>query len=256
MKPAIWKGALLAGAFGLMAGVDLPRAQDAKQLTDTVSKTVDTHQKTQKEQEAWAEEKSDLAGRYRAAKATVEWLENKKALEEKEMVALDAGIAELERRMVESTRLNDSLEDSLHAVMGHLESWVGRDIPFLLEERKTRLASVRETLTKPDVTGAEKLRRVLEALQVEANYGNGVDVSQEKIHVGDEDVFADVIRIGRVSVFWRSPDGKRAGEYDRATQSWVNLDSKYVPAINEMREMVLRLRSTKVVSLPLGRIQP
>jgi hypothetical protein len=256
MKPTMWKVPLFACALAAVTAVGLPRAQDAKQLADTVAKTVDTHQKTQKQQEAWAEEKSDLAARYRSAKAQVEYLEKKKSFEEKEVTELDKGISELERRMIESVRLNDSLQDSLNTVVGQLDAWVNRDVPFLMEERRERLASVREAIARPDVTPAEKLRRVLEALQVEANYGNLAEVSQEKIMVGAEEVHADVVRVGRVSIFWRSPDGKRVGEYDRASKSWVELESKYVASINELREMVLRLRSTKVVSLPLGRIQP
>ncbi len=256
MKPTIWKVSVLAGALGVVALIGLPHAEDVKQLTDTVQKTVDTHQQTQKQQQAWAEEKSDLAALYRSEKAQVEYLEKKKAFEEKEVFELDKGIAELERRMVESVRLNENLQDSLNAVVSQLESWINRDVPFLLEERHERIASVREAIAKPDVMPAEKLRRVLEALQVEANYGNVAEVSQEKIKVGDEDVFADVIRVGRVSIFWRSPDGKRVGEYNRGSKSWVELDNKHVRTINDLRDMVLRVRSTKVVSLPLGRIQP
>jgi hypothetical protein len=57
-------------------------------------------------------------------------------------------------------------------------------------------------------------------------------------------------------VYWRSPDGKRVGEFDRATNQWVERDHKYAENINDVRDMVLRLRSTKVITLPLGRIQP
>lgn len=257
MKRMIWTATMLAGTLGaaLLAGSPL-RAQEGKTLSDTVAKTVETQQQTQKKQEAWAEEKTDLAARYRAAKAQVDYLEKTKDFEEKEVGSLDAGIAELNRRMVESARLKDNLEDSLNVVVGRLDNWVKQDVPFLMEERQARLASVREAIAKPEVTGAEKLRRVLEALQVEANYGNTVDVSQERIKVGNDEVSADVIRVGRVSVFWRSPDGKRVGEYDRGTKQWVELDRKYTNSISDVRDMVLRLRSTKVITLPLGRIQP
>jgi hypothetical protein len=81
-------------------------------------------------------------------------------------------------------------------------------------------------------------------------------VSQERIKVGNDEISADVIRVGRVSVFWRSPDGKRVGEYDRGAKQWVELDGKYVNAIGDVREMIMRLRSTKVITLPLGRILP
>jgi hypothetical protein len=153
-------------------------------------------------------------------------------------------------------RLNESLIDTLDAVVVRLENFVSRDLPFLMEERRARIAGLKESLARPDFTGAEKLRRVLEALQVEANYGNVAEVYQEKIMINDEEVHADMVRIGRVSVYWLTPDGERVGEYDRGQGKWVELDHKYAHTINVTREMALRLRSVEVVSLPLGRIQP
>jgi predicted RNase H-like nuclease (RuvC/YqgF family) len=230
--------------------------QSAKEVGETVDKTVEVHRETQRKQDAWSREQADLSARYRTAKANVDYLEKRKAFEEKEAAALDARIAELERRMVESVRLNDSLLDTLNTVVARVEAFVEGDLPFLLEERRARIASVKEAIAKPDLTGAEKLRRVLEVLQVEANYGNLVEVYQEKIMVGEEQVFADMVRVGRLSVYWRTPDGERVGEFDRGTHAWVELDEKYVHVINETREMALRLRSTEIVSLPLGRITP
>ena len=253
-----WTAALLAfaPAIVLTISVAAPRAQDAKQLSETVDNTLKTHQEVQKKQDDWSREQAELLARYRAAKASVDYLEKRKAIEEEDVQTLDQSIAELERRMVESVRLNDSLEDTLQTVVGRLEAFVAADLPFMMEERNARIASVKEVIAKPGVTGAEKLRRVLEALQVEANYGNLVEVYQEKIMVGDEEVYADMVRVGRLSVYWRTPDGKRVGEYDRAQHKWVPLGEQYVRVINETREMALRLRSTEVVLLPLGRIQP
>lgn len=247
-------------AFAIALAATFPaaasRAQDAAKLSETVEKTVATHQQTQKKQQEWADEQAELSARMRVARAQVDFFEKKKALEEKEVTALDHSIAELERRMVESVRLNDSLIDTLNAVVERLEVFVDNDLPFLMEERRARISGVKEALARPDYTGAEKLRRVLEALQVEANYGNVAEVYQEKILVNDEEIHAEMLRLGRVSVYWMTPDGERVGEYDRGQGKWVELDHKYVAAINQTREMALRLRSVEVVSLPLGRIQP
>lgn len=248
----------VAVATVLAAAAIAPAAlsQDAAKLSDTVNKTVETHQQTQKLQQDWAGEQADLTARLKAARAQADFFQKKKELEEKEVAALDKGIAELERRMVESVRLNESLIDTLDAVVVRLENFVNRDLPFLMDERRARIAGLKEALARPDFTGAEKLRRVLEALQVEANYGNVAEVYQEKIMVNDEEVHADMVRIGRVSVYWLTPDGERVGEYDRGQGKWVELDHKYAHTINVTREMALRLRSGEVVSLPLGRIQP
>jgi hypothetical protein len=196
MKRLILTAGLLASF--VLGAVLLADAQEGKSLSDTVAKTVETQQQTQKKQEAWAGEKSDLAARYRAAKAQVDYLEKTKTFEENEVGELDKGIAELSRRMVESAKLKDNLEDSLNVVVNRLDGYIKQDVPFLLDERHARIASVREAIARPEVTAAEKLRRVLEALQVEANYGNTVDVSQERIKVGSDAVSADVIRVGRV----------------------------------------------------------
>ncbi len=251
-----WKKSALAAAAGVAIAIAAAHAQDAAQLSDTVQKTVATYQDTQKKQQEWANEQADLTARLRAARAQVEFFEKRKALEEKEVGALDHGIAELNRRMVESVRLNEDLVDTLDAVVARLETFVEGDLPFLMEERRARIAGVKDALARPDYTGAEKLRRVLEALQVEANYGNVTEVYQEKIMVNDEEIFADMVRVGRVSVYWLTPDGKRVGEYDLAQNKWVELDHKYLEPIKVTREMALRLRSVEVTTLPLGRIQP
>lgn len=239
-----------------VASAVAPRAQEPKKLGETVDRTVGTQQQTQKQQDDWAAEQASLLNRYRTAKANVEYLEKREAFEESEVSALESNIAELERRLVESKKLNESLQDTLNAVVGRLEVFVANDIPFLTEERSARVASLKDEIAKPDVTGAEKLRRVLEALQVEANYGNTVEVYQEQVVVGDENIFADMLRIGRVSVYWRTPDGKRVGEYDRATGQWVELDDKYARNINMTVDMATRLRPTEIVDLPIGRIEP
>jgi uncharacterized coiled-coil protein SlyX len=248
---------LVVVATALVVSIAIaPRAQEASKLGETVDKTVGTHQATQKKQDDWAAEQAALLARYRTAKANVEYLEKRESFEESEVAALEASIHELERRLVESTRLNESLQDTLNAVVGRLESFVANDLPFLTEERNARVTAIKDEIARPDVTGAEKLRRVLEALQVEANYGNTVEVYQEQMKLGEELIFADMLRIGRVSVYWRTPDGKRVGEYDRATDMWVELDGKYVRAINMTVEMATRIRPTDIVELPIGRIQP
>jgi hypothetical protein len=248
---------LLAVATALVVTVaGAPGAQEASKLGETVDKTVSTHQATQKQQVDWATEQAALVTRYRTAKANVEYLEKRESFEQSEVAALEANILELERRLAESTRLNESLQDTLNAVVDRLETFVANDLPCLVEERAARVAAIKEEVSRPDATGAEKLRRVLEALQVEANYGNTVEVYQEQVVVNDEALFADMLRIGRVSVYWRTPDGKRVGEYDRATGSWIQLDDKYVRPINMTVEMATRLRPTEIVNLPIGRIQP
>ena len=59
---------------------------------------------------------------------------------------------------------------------------------------------------------------------VEAQYGETVEVTPRTVAVGDEEIHADVLRIGRLALFWRSPDGSRVGTWDPAVGAWIELD--------------------------------
>lgn len=245
---------LCIGLLLVLVTASLFAQDDADKLKKTVDDAVDIQKKTQERQDAWATEEAELLARYRTAQANVKYLRERTTNEEKEALALEERIAELERRLDESTRLTNSLQDTLNGVFSRLEEWIARDLPFLTEERSARIEFLRGELARPDVSGAEKLRRLLETLQIEAAYGSTVEVTQDRIAIEGDTLYVDVLRVGRVSVFWRTTDGERVGEYDRATDAWVELPGTYNRAIGDAMEMASRMRPVELIALPLGRI--
>ena len=231
-------------------------AQDSGELQETVQESVSTRQDTQGRLDGWAEEKADLTNRFRAARANVEWLRGRRSDELEKVTALEGRVAEMGRRLIEAQRLENSIQDSLMVILVTLEESVRGGLPFLPEERDLRLESVRRDLVQPDVPSAEKLRRLLEALQVEAGYASTVEVYQDRIQIDGQDLHADILRLGRLSLFWRTPDGDRMGLYDRAADSWVELSGRHDRAIARAMEMATRMRPMELIDLPLGRIEP
>ncbi len=226
----------------------------APDVRGTVDGTLGIQQQTQVRKDEWAQQAGTLQSRYRTAKADVAYLEARRDHQTGQVQALEARIAEFERRLGEAVRLRDGIGDTLSVILDRLEAHVAQDLPFLPEERAHRLASLAAELALPDVTAAEKLRRLLEALQVEAGYGGTVELNQQEIALDGSPLSVDVLRIGRLSLFWRTPDGKRAGEYDRASASWRELPRKHARVIGEAMDMASRIRPTELIALPLGRI--
>ncbi|MCB9514198.1 MAG: DUF3450 domain-containing protein [Candidatus Latescibacteria bacterium] len=250
---------LLAAALLALIGYAPPRAlaqSDGQELGKTVDETVDIHAGSQRQQDDWATERAELTNRYRNLVSSVDYLEEKRALLAEKAAGLEGHIGELERSIDESARLQESLQDTLAVIMGRLEAAVDADLPFLAAERQQRLDALRKELARPEVSGAEKLRRLLETLQIEAEYGSNVEVYQAPITVAGEEIYADLLRVGRVSVFWRTPDGKRVGEYDPAARQWVELPGSDRRNIATAMEMAARMRPVELVDLPLGRIEP
>jgi FtsZ-binding cell division protein ZapB len=246
--------ALVALLLVLVVGQLLAQSS-VDDVRETVQGTVDIDQRTQEERDAWASEQAGLEARYRTAKANIAYLTERIAGEEKAVAGLTESIEELERRAHESKLLRSNLQDTLDAIMGRLEEFVARDLPFLTDERERRLEILCRELSRPEVTGAEKLRLLLEALQVETEYGKSVEVDQQEITLDGTSVFADVLRVGRVSLFWRTPDGEKVGTFDRGSWEWVELPASYGRTIGDAIEMASRIRPVELIALPLGRVQ-
>jgi len=227
-------------------------AQSSDGIRDTVGETVEIEKGTQEKKDGWAEEQAALEARYRTATANIRYLNERIASEEKQAAALEESIGELERRLGEAKLLQSGLQDTLDVVAARLERFVAQDLPFLQDERARRLENLERELSRPEVAGAEKLRRLLEALMVETEYGKSVEVNQDEIEVAGEAIFADVLRVGRVSLFWMTPDGERAGTFDEATWQWVELPDKYVRSIGLSIEMAPRIRPVQLIAPPLG----
>lgn len=250
---------LLVVGMALMALAQVVWAQDppsGQDLKNTVEQTVSNRQATQQQKNDWADEKAELVRRYRAAKANVAWLAERKAAETVRAESLDKVLDELSRRLGEADRLEGSLQDTLLVLQGRLAASVAMGLPFLAEERQTRLSLVEAELARPDVDSAEKLRRLLEALQIEAGFASSIEVYQAEIAVGGQNMFADILRLGRLALFWRTPDGSRVGQYDQATGQWSELPGSQKRSISLAMEMATRMRPFEVIELPLGRIAP
>jgi hypothetical protein len=252
---------LTAGLLSILMGgwaVDVPAQTgdgdaggDARGDTE---QAIETRQQTQERQDEWVEEKSDLVRRFKSATAGVRWLQVRKAEESAKARALDDRVTELRRRLGEADRLEGSMQDTLMVIYHRLEESVAASLPFLPDERRLRLAAVGDELVRPDVTSAEKLRRLLEALQVEAGYASSVEVYQDMIEIENEQIHVDVLRLGRVALFWRTPDGDRVGNFDPASGRWNELPGGAKRRIGLAMEMAAKMRPVELIDLPLGRI--
>jgi len=141
-------------------------------------------------------------------------------------------------------------------ILGRLEAAVAHDLPFLADERSRRLERVRRDLGDPGATAADKLRRVLEAVLIEARYGGVFEIYQDRITVAGEELTSDLIHVGRLGLFWLTPDAARGGAWDPAASAFVEMDGRELDAVRRAAEMATRRRPAGVQPLPLGRIAP
>lgn len=227
---------------------------EAEHIQKSIIQTIEIRRQTQKKEDAWAGRKTELMARYRSLKTQKEQLLKIKAKTEDILNIHRVRIGEIERNARESGRIKKELQTFLEAVVTRIEEFIKIDLPYLPKERADRLISIKETLSRPDKPAAEKYRRVMEVLQIETEYGRTVEVYQATIDLNGQSVLVDILRLGRLSLFCQTPDGKVVGHYDRVARAWAILPSKYHRYINKAVEMARRERTIDLVRLPIGRI--
>jgi len=108
----------------------------------------------------------------------------------------------------------------LTRMFGSLEQFFSLDVPFLNQERTDRVESLKELMSRQDVTVAEKFRKVTEAYQIENDYGRTIETYKDTLEVDGAFLELDFLRIGRIALMYQSVDGKTSGVWNQDTQSW------------------------------------
>jgi len=131
------------------------------------------------------------------------------------------------------------------------ESLVGLDLPFLLDERKERIVNLRKLMKRADVTGAEKYRQIMEAYQIENEYGRTIEAYRSTLDLGGREVTVDFLRFGRIALVYQTPDGTESGVWNQEKKAWESLDSRYRSAIRDGLRIARKKASPDLIRLPL-----
>jgi len=226
-------------------------ASNVDQARTQAEQTINTAIKDQKAVEAWEEQKISLETQIRDLQMQKTWLEyqNKKytGYIGEERAALNA----LETRRKEMEQINMLLEPYLDEVVVKMENGIARDLPFLNRERSRRMAFLKESLTDYHLSLSEKLRRILEAAQVEADYGRTLELIDTSIALNGETIQGRIFRLGRTALFFQSIDKKRIAFFNRFQKAWVPLPDKYERPLDLAMQIVDRKRAARLLVLPV-----
>lgn len=133
-----------------------------------------------------------------------------------------------------------------------LSEVVASDVPFLLNEREERVANLSELIDRADVSAGEKYRRILEAYQVEVEYGRTIEAYRGDLVMDGEPRKVEFLRIGRVGLYYQTIDGNRVGRWNAERGSWEALDSGFRTAIRDGIRVARKQAPPELLTLPIN----
>lgn len=243
---------LVAGFF--FPGFQAVAGTETGKLQKQVIEIINEQRRTQVKEDTWEKEKAKLVSSRHILLSEKEGLEKNRDSLDKQLKIQHLIIAEAKRKIEEAELIRANLHSYLESIIEQLEEGIKRDLPFLLEERNARILSIKELLSRPDKTDAEKYRRVMEALQIETVYGRTVEVYSDSIDFNEQSVLVDILRLGRLSLFCRTPDKKKVAHYDQIAKKWVLLPANKWHEVGKAIEMAGHERTSDLAKLPIGRI--
>ncbi len=242
---------LLAALTALGAGAPVPSAPPAAEVGRQSKQAVQLRVATQKELDAWAGQRAPLADAIEAAQKELKLVSAQRVKAEAYLAGQKAKVAELQRRLAEMARIRQELEPFLDQETNHLSAVVAADPPFLAAERAQRIAGLKRTLNDYDASLANKAHRLLEALEIEARYGQTVSVEESELEIGGARRRVRLLRLGRLALFALDPAGRQAWRWDRAAKQWQPQESLH-RELEMAAEIAQRRRVVSLVELPVG----
>ena len=171
----------------------------------------------------------------------------------------------IDAQFQEITNINqqiDSLDDInvdilplLKTMTDTLRKVIELDIPFLKDARVQRVNSLDELLLRADITTAEKFRKVFEAYQIEADFGKTIENYPGYITLNNNQVAVDFFRLGRLGLFYRTPDGNETGFWNLESNNWSHEGSSLDTNIKAALDISNRQSPPNFITLPLKPIE-
>ena len=137
-------------------------------------------------------------------------------------------IANITRQIEDLDETNKYVLPLLERMVITLRDLIEIDVPFLMDERMARLEELEDILFKANFSTAEKFRKIYEAYQIENEYGRTIEAYSGSIDVDGINLAAQFFRLGRLNLYYITPDGGETGYWDKNQKSWVHLGGKYL----------------------------
>ena len=222
----------IEGAATAQVGVDNAAAASQERINQTLDKT------------------QDAASKYAQSLAEAESMEKYNKQLAEQVKEQEEQVVSIEQQLLDIETTNREVQPLMQKMVDTLQQFVALDVPFLLEERTDRVESLQTLMTQADVAISEKYRRIIEAYQIELEYGRTLEAYEGIKGSGAAAQTVEFVRLGRLSLMYQTLDGKVTGYWDATKKDWVDAP-EYAHAVAEARRVAKKDGAPDLLTVPV-----
>lgn len=242
--------AVVFSAFAVVASAQQQGQEILRAQRTAVERSNQTSGQEQTQIDDMYDQQLASADEYAVAIAEAEALEIYNDALREQVMEQRAEIRSLEEQLGKIETTNRAVAPLMTQMLATLERFVELDVPFLIDVRRARVASIKANMERADVPNSEKYRKLLEAYLIELEYGRTLDAYDGLLGEGPDARTVVFVRLGRVSLMYRTLDGSEVGYWNAATRKW-DADNSYADTIEQALHVARREGAPELLIVPV-----
>ncbi len=197
-------------------------AQSVDQVLQADKRRLQLAQQSQERINNVVEGTRSLEDQYRAINKEIDGLKVYNRLMAAQVQGQQAVLEDIGLSMDQVDVINRQIFPLMERMIDGLEQSVRLDLPFLRQEREERIANLKSIMERSDVSVAEKFRKVMEAYQIENDYGSSSEAYTQEIELPEQGTRVyNILRFGRIGLYFQSDDATITGRWDNEIRDWI-----------------------------------
>jgi hypothetical protein len=225
-------------------------AQSVDQVLEADQRRLSLAQASQERINSIVEGTRSLEDQYRGVNKEIDGLKVYNRLMRAQVDGQLATLEDIGLSMDQVDVINRQIFPLMERMIDGLRQSISLDIPFLMDERTQRVNDLEQIMERSDVSVAEKFRKVMEAYQIENEFGWTGDYYTQSLTIEGVTRSFNMLRIGRIGLYFQSDDAKVTGRWDNAAREWV-LDNSSRNEIRKGLRMARQLIAPELISVPV-----
>lgn len=217
--------ALLAGVLASAFLFGTVYAADVDTLIDVSGNKLKVAQASQATIDKLSDERRALYNEYKAVSKEIEGLKIYNKQLSKQILNQRTEMDRIKTTIENVAVTQRQIVPLMLRMIEGLKQFVVLDMPFLKQERENRVARLEQLIDDSNISVAEKFRAVVQAYQIENEYGNTIEAYSDIRNIDGVDLKVNVLRVGRISMAYQTPDGQYTGYWDKNVGDWVETTS-------------------------------
>ena len=245
-KRILMLGVLICLNFPLFA------ADKVDTIINTGIERNDAAKQSQQRVDKIANDTEKVIDQYKRQLKVIDGLKVYNTLLQKQLDDQVATVNQLKDSISNVTVIERQISPLMLRMVDSLAEFIKLDVPFLMKERTDRVKRLRQTIDAADVTTAEKFRSVLEAYQIEIDYGRTVQAYKDVLTIAGKEREVNFLSMGRIALVYQTDDREYNGVWDQADRKWVPLKgADYRNNITEALKIARHQVAPELIVLPV-----